>query len=367
MARRRVTQADLARYAGVSRSLVSRVLQGLDKVSEDKRQRVLAAVQELGYVDNGLATALAGNRRSRLVGFLPQELSNALFVEVYDSLRAELRGHGFQLVIVEGSLDAEEEDARLRQLVSYSPDCVVVAGYAGSTNALTAAVHSIPIVSVTRRISEAGVRSVYSDDRTGAMLATRHLLELGHARIAHLQLPPGIPYEERAAGYMTAMERAGLAPWVITPEAQTRGAAYEAVSALVNGGEIPTALFCGSDHMALGVLDALRDHGVDVPGAVSVVGYDDQPLARLAGLTTVDQGAAEQGRISGAFVRALLEAQDSSQGAGREGGEGDEDVLSQGSQRGLGLGGGAFRTTPVQQVLAPTLSVRSTTAPPRRG
>ena len=151
---RRVTQADLARRAGVFRSCVSRVVRGLDKVSDDKRERILAAARELGYIDNGLATALAGNRRRRLVGFLPQEISNTVFGDVYDSLKAGLGSEGCQLVIVEGSFDPDDEDARLRELVSFALDCIVVAGYAGSTDALAAAVHSIPIVSVTRRVDE---------------------------------------------------------------------------------------------------------------------------------------------------------------------------------------------------------------------
>lgn len=337
MAGRRVTQADVARRAGVSRSLVSRVLQGLDKVNDDKRERVLAAVRELGYIDNGMATALAGNRRGRLVGFFPQEISNALFGEVYDALKAEIEGKGYRLVVVEGSWDAEQEDARLRQLAAYSPDCIVVAGYAGSTDALTAAAHSIPIVSVTRRISETGVRSVYNDDRAGALLATRHLVDLGHKRIVHLQLPPDIPYEERAAGYAAAMTRARLEPEYVTPRSATREAAYEAVRVLCETGKVPTAIFCGSDHMALGAIEALRSAGLSVPDDVSLVGYDDQLVARLVGLTTVRQAANEQGRIAGGFVRALVET----------------DV------------GEAATETPFQQVIAPTLVVRSSSAPPR--
>ncbi|MCL3778312.1 MULTISPECIES: LacI family DNA-binding transcriptional regulator [unclassified Actinomyces] len=349
MAGRRVTQADVARRAGVSRSLVSRVLQGLDKVSDDKRERVLAAVRELGYIDNGMATALAGNRHGRLVGFFPQELSNALFGEVYDALKVGLEGKGYSLVVVEGSWDVEQEDWRLRQLAGYSPDCIVVAGYAGSTDALTAAAHSIPIVSVTRRISQAGVRSVYNDDHAGAMLATRHLVDLGHRRIAHLQLPPDIPYEERAAGYTEAMRRARLAPEYIIPRLATRESAYAAVRVLCEAGDVPTAIFCGSDHMALGAMEALRSAGLSVPDDVSLVGYDDQLMARLVGLTTIHQAASEQGKVAAGFVHALVEAGD----------------IDEAGEDGSGTGEAGRPRTPFQQVIAPTLIVRSSSAPPR--
>lgn len=344
---RRVTQADLARRAGVSRSCVSRVVRGLDKVTDDKRKRVLAAARELGYIDNGFATALAGNRRRRLVGFLPQDLSNAIFDNVYGGLKEVLEPEGYQFVIVEGSMDAAQEDARLRELAALAPDCLVVAGYAGSTDALTAAVHSIPIVSVTRRIQEEGVVSVYNDDHAGAVEATRYLIGLGHRRIAHLQLPPTIPYEERAKGYLDAMRQASLEPWLITPSSQGQDLAYDEVASLFRRCEapaaalttaMPTAILCGSDHMAFGVLEALRDTGVVVPRDISVVGYDDQRAARLVGLTTVDQMAREQGKIAAQFVRSFLAI-------------GDSEVPLDGD----GL---------EHRVLAPSLVVRGTTGPP---
>ena len=318
---RRVTQADLARRAGVSRSCVSRVVRGLDKVSDDKRERVLRAARELGYIDNGMATALAGNRRRNLVGFLPQSISNQVFGQVYDALKAGMSGDGPQFVIVEGSYDREEEDRQLRELVSFGPDCIVVAGYAGSTDALTAAAHSIPIVSVTRRIWETGVVSVFNDDRAGALLATEHLLSLGHRRIAHLQLPPDTPYEQRAAGYVTAMERAGLTPWLVTPDSYRQSDAYRAVRSLYeSGAERPTAIFCGSDHLALGVLDALHEVGVRVPQDVSVMGYDNQPVARLTGLSTVDQRAGYQGQVAAEFVRGFLAEDNQGEGTVPPGG-----------------------------------------------
>lgn len=305
---RRVTQADLASRAGVSRSCVSRVLRGLDKVSDDKRERVQEAARELGYIDNGLATALAGNRRSRLVGFFPQEIANGVFSDVYHGLKSVLEPHGHRLVVVEGDFDAGQEDVRLRELVSLAPDCIVVAGYAGSTEALRASVRSIPIVSVTRRIEQDGVVSVDGDDRAGAAIAVGHLVDLGHTRIAHLRLPASIPYEERADGYVAAMQRAGLEPSIITPRAATPDAAYAAVRGIWAQSDHPTAIFCGSDHMAFGVLAALEDEHVSVPGEVSVIGYDDQLVSRAVGLTTVSQHVVEQGRLAGVLTCALLNA-----------------------------------------------------------
>lgn len=317
--RRRVTQADLAARAGVSRSLVSRVVRGLDKVSDDKRERILAAARELGYIDNGIATALAGNRSHHVIGFLPQALENDVFIEVFEGLKAVLDPELYHLVIVEGAMDPVLEDARLRQLVSYAPDCLVVAGYAGSTDALAAAVHAIPIVSVTRRIELDGVHSVYGDDRHGADEATRYLIGLGHTRIAHLQLPPSIPYEERAEGYADAMREAGLEPWLLTPEQPFREEARAVVGRVLDSADRPTAIFCGSDNMALGALEALQERGLSAPDDLSVVGYDNQHAARLVGLTTIDQDARAQGEYAAHRIRRLLGDEEETASAGEAG------------------------------------------------
>lgn len=349
MAQRRVTQADVAKAAGVSRSLVSRVMRGLDKVSEDKRERINRAAAELGYIDNGLATALAGNRTRQLIGFLPQDLGNDLFTDVFSGMKESLDPEHFDLVVVEGAMDPAREDARLRQLVALGPDAVVLAGYAGSQDALSAAVHALPIVSVTRPIELPGVMSVHGDDLAGARAATEYLLSLGHRRIAHVQLPPSIPYEQRARGYRQAMEEAGLDPWLVTPHVPTADAAAQALAheldaAGERGQQGPTAVLCGSDNMALGVLEELGRRGLRVPGDVSVMGYDDQRAAGLVGLSTVDQGAREQGRIAGQLLQAALS-----------------------SVRGDVPAGGAGAPGPEREarMLVPHLVPRSTTAPLR--
>lgn len=303
--RRYVTQADVARRAGVSRSLASLVLRGSDHVSNDKRERVLQAADELGYLGNHVATSLAGNRDNLLIGFLAQSLSNQLMVEVYENLAAELRAQGHGVVIMEGGYDQSQEDHHLRELVRLRPDGLVVVGYAGSTGALRAAIHSLPVVAVTRQIDLPGVVSVGSDDHLSAELAVDYLVSTGRTDIVHFSLPSDIPYEGRADGFRAAMTKRGLTPRVVEPEFSVEGARRATDELLAAGA--PQAMFCGNDQLALGVLASLAAHGISVPDEVAVVGHDNTPVAQHVGLTSIDQHAATQGRRAADAVVAMVD------------------------------------------------------------
>lgn len=312
--RRYVTQADVARRAGVSRPLVSLVMQGSEHVSDDKRRRVLEAAAELGYLNNGVATSLAGNRTRLVVGFLAQSLANPVFVDVYESLHERLKAMGHSVVVMQGGFDPEEEDDSLRNLVTLRPDGLVVAGYAGSTSALKAAINSLPVVAVTRQIEMDGVSSVYSDDQLSSELAVGHLTDLGHRDIVHLALPADIPYEERADGFREAMVRRGLQGRVIHPELSAPGAAH-AVERLISEDSLPTALFCGNDVLAAGAMGALSAHRLAVPDDISVIGHDNTSIATQIGLTSVDQHAAEQGRIAADVLMRMMNGREIPSGA----------------------------------------------------
>lgn len=331
--RRYVTQADVARAAGVSRPLVSLVMQGSEHVSAEKRQKVLEAAASLGYLNNGIATSLAGNRSHCIIGFLAQSLTNPVFIDVFESLAGHVRERGHRVIVMQGGFDIAEEDRSLRDLVTLRPDGIVLAGYAGSTSALGAAVNSLPVVAVTRKIEMNGVASIYSNDPLGAELAVDHLAGLGHRDIVHLALPADIPYEERAAGFRSAMAQRGLRGRVVFSPVTADGAA-DAITGLIEERRLPTAIFCGNDVQAMGVLNALSQHGLSVPRDVSVVSHDDTVIAAQMGLASVSQNAARQGALAAdVFLRMI--AQDDPQ------------------------------ETPETHCLTPHLVVRGSTSPPR--
>ncbi|VEG74685.1 LacI family DNA-binding transcriptional regulator [Actinomyces slackii] len=326
--RRYVTQADVAREAGVSRPLVSLVMKGSPHVSDDKRQRVLQAAAELGYLGNGLATSLAGNRSHCIIGFLAQALSNPVFVDVHDGLAEELMAAGHRVVVMQGGMDPAQEDRSLRDLVALRPDGVVLAGYAGSTGALRAALHSLPVVCVTRDVPEAGVDSVVGDDDAAAREVTERLIALGHRRIAHVPLPASIPYEDRARSYAATMRDHGLEPLLIPTDqvssASAARAVREAIDASLRAGEpLPTALFCGNDVLALGALDAVRERGLRVPEDISIVGFDDTEIAGRLGLSSVNQHSRELGRLAASILVARIGGGAAEKEAGPGAGEDD--------------------------------------------
>jgi DNA-binding LacI/PurR family transcriptional regulator len=281
-------------------------MQGSPHVTEDKRRRVLQAAESLGYLNNGLASSLAGNRSHHLIGLLAESLSNPIFATVFDRLAEVLRAHEHAVVVMQGSTSAENEDRALRELVTLRPDGLILLGYAGSTSALAAAVHSIPVVSVTRKIEMLGVSSVFGDDDAGGSSATEHLIALGHTDIVHVGLPESIPYEGRATSYRTTMRHHNLVPRIVLPEFSVAGA-RDQVLELRREERLPTAFFCANDVLALGVLDGLRGSGLRVPEDVSVVGYDNTDQGAREGLTSIDQKVDRQATIAAETLSQRLE------------------------------------------------------------
>ena len=300
---RYVTQADIAAEAGVSRPLVSLVLRGAPNVSDEKRERVLAAARRLGYIESRLATDLAGNRSNLLIGYLPQSFGNRVFLDVYEGIASVLQPAGHHVLVMEGSVDPEQEDRNLRELVSFRPDAVILAGYSGSTDTLRAASTTIPFVSVTREMKERNVISVLGDDAAGTRAAVEHLIAAGHIHITHLELPDAMPYETRARTYAETMRAAGLTPHIVPTDITTEGG-YRATCGLLDDGYRPSALFCGSDALALGAWDALTERHLAIPDDIALVGYDNTDIVRRLDITSVDQHTHTQGKIAAEAVLA---------------------------------------------------------------
>ncbi|MGW9114477.1 LacI family DNA-binding transcriptional regulator [Microbacterium sp. NPDC055683] len=301
---RSVTMADVAARAGVSRSLVSLVVRGSPLVSDTRRAAVTAAIDELGYRHNQIASRLAA-KSTRTLGLLLFDLHNPAYADLHDGVVEVAEAAGYEVLLVAGSRDGAREQAVLERLVTLQVDGLMVAGYVGSAADLLRTARGLPVVVANRRIDADGVDSVVSDDAEGATIAVEHLIALGHRRIAHVSSPHGNPYQLRRRGYEAAMRAHGLEPWVVEGDlAATGGRA--AVAAWGEGEALPTAVFAHNDLSAVGAMSALAERGIGVPGDVSLVGYDNTDLSALPsiGLTTLEQHAREQGRMA---VRMLLE------------------------------------------------------------
>lgn len=294
---RPVTQEDVARAVGVSRTLVSFAFRGAPGVSAEMRQTILETARQLGYRHNAAAADLASKRASAIGVFL-LDLRNEVYEDIFQGVR-EAVGEARNRLILGVSHSAGIDMGPVDSLIEARVGIIIAATLLDTDARVRELAAVVPVVNVTRRV--AGVDSVYSDDWAGAQAATEHLLGLGHARIAHVTGPPYEGHEERRRSFVAATHNAGLAPQVVIADDYTQQAAEQAAAVLLKSADRPTAVFAHNDEMALGVREAAYAAGLSIPQDLSLVGYDNSRIAQLHGidLTSVDLRALELGRAAG--------------------------------------------------------------------
>jgi len=293
------TIRDVAARAGVSKSLVSLVINGSPLVRDEKRAAVLAAVEELGFRPSATARHLT-TRRTGAVGVLVTDLRNPWYADALDAVHARLHAAGATMLLGDARLDAAADGRVLHTFVDLRLDGLVLVGSLEPTPAVLDAAQRLPtVVAGARDVDLPGVDISVQHDDAGARLATGHLLALGHRRLAHLAGASGAVMRVREAGFEAAVAAAAGVRGEVVRTAMTEDAGYLAALELLSRPEEdrPTAVFAAADVAALGVLRAAAQCGLRVPEDLSVVGFDDVPLARLPGtaLTTVDASSAAVG------------------------------------------------------------------------
>ena len=303
-----VTLEMVARAAGVSPSTVSRILNGTAAVSAEKQAAVAAAVERLGYSPNPMARGLAGGR-TLSIGVLAQTISSPFYGEALHGIEDELERSGYIPLFVSGHWQEAEERKALDALLSRRVDGVIVLAGRLANSALQDYAKKLPMVVVGRDVKAGRIFSLRFDNRAGALLATRHLIESGHTRIAYIGGDRDHDDAlEREEGYREAHERAGLAvdPALLMAGDYSEASGLLAASRLVDSRAAFTAIFAANDQMAIGASLALYRRGVRVPDDVSLVGFDDLAPAKFAipPLTTVRQSVYEMGSQA---ARAMLD------------------------------------------------------------
>jgi DNA-binding LacI/PurR family transcriptional regulator len=330
---RRPRLDDVAARVGLSPASVSLVLRNAPGPSAATRRRVLEAAAELGYRADKTASLLA-RRRTHLLGVMV-DVRNSFHAELVEYLHEAADQVGYDLVLSTVTRTRDEQRA-VETLLDFRCEALILLGPEAATTHLFALDRHQPVVVVGRRIAAAGLDVVRSADHEGVGLAVDHLVELGHRDIAYVDGGKGTIASDRRRGYRTAMRRHRLGDRVmVVPADHTEESGTRAAQSLLSDNDPPSAVMTFNDRSALGFLDALTRTGVQVPGDMSVVGYDDNPSAQLAhvNLTTVRQDAPQQAERA---VAAAVERLDHG------------------------------RKIPCEVVLAPHLVVRGTTAPPAR-
>lgn len=310
----RITIRDVARLSGVSPATVSRVINGRPEVSEAVRQKVLQVAAEHGYTATRSQPTSAVH--SGLVGVTLPLIHHSYFSEILAGVSEALYENGIPLVLCPTLHEHDREVTLLQRLRYGTTDGAILILPEESHEELDGLrEQGYPFVIVDPRLQpDESVPTVSASHLSGAREATEHLIKLGHRRIAAITGPRGwIATEERLRGYRGALGEAGIAPDpVLHVESDfNHDGGHRATAALLALPKPPTAIFAFNDMLAIGALQAARQHGLRIPEDISVVGFDDTSEASIVHptLTTVRQPLAEMGRLAVAQLVRLLQSQ----------------------------------------------------------
>jgi LacI family transcriptional regulator len=310
-----VTIKDVALHAEVSVTTVSHVVNATRFVSENARQRVNDAISELKYVPSALARSLKNNQ-THTIGMMIPNCTNPFFAELIRGIEDTCFAAGFNVILCNSDDDPHKQRKYIRVLTEKQVDGIIVFSSGGDSE-LSEALREVlmPKILIDREVEHVSADLVELDHEAGAWLATRHLVSLGHRRIATITGPLDLaPARYRRDGYRRAMDEAGLA---VNPTWEVEGGftselGYSAMQRLLALGQMPSAVFASNDLMAIGAICAATAHGLRVPQEISVIGFDDIALATYSSppLTTVAQPKHQLGSLAATLLMERIENPD---------------------------------------------------------
>lgn len=275
------TIKQVSELAGVSQATVSRVMNGSARVSQATREKVDEAMTTLGYTPNAFAQSLASNR-SNTVGLIVSELYGPYYGQLMGGLEQVLRENSKYLLIASSHSDETMEEEAVEFLISRRCDALVMHAERLSDASLDKLAERVPVVCLNRQVASERVCSVHLDNILGGILATRHLVELGHRQIACITGPAWKQDAmDRLIGYRRVMQEAGYAveSRQVTESQFDEGGGRQAAEELLSRFPEMTAIVAGDDDIAIGVIGLLTERGYRVPDDISVIGYDNVPYA----------------------------------------------------------------------------------------
>jgi len=313
----RVSIKDVAQAAGVSHSTVSRALGDSPLVKAETKTHIKRLAQEMGYTPDAIARSLV-TRQTRTVGVVVTTITDPFVAEVVQGIEDTALKNDYSVILASSAAEPDREVAAVEMLRAKRVDSVIV------TSSRVGALYlehleriGVPVVLINNHNEQSGryTFSVSVDNQHGGHLATRHLIEQGHRRIAYVSgTADQSDSAGRLAGYRQALEENGIPfdPALVVPGNGRLDGGERALHALISLDSPPTAVFCYNDMTAIGLLCAARQAGLSVPEDLAVVGFDDVPLASYISppLTTVAQPQRDMGRQAMSMALTLMAADD---------------------------------------------------------
>ena len=307
------TIRDVARIAGVSIGTASKALNANGRLKQETRDKVQTVAREIGYRPNDMAQSLH-RTRSMTVGVISTDSFGRFTLPIFQALEEQFADRGIAIFMCNATDDPERERQHLDQLLGKRIDGLVVTARRADKRPPVGPLPSgLPVIYVFTQADDDSAMSLIPDDEGGARIGVQHLIDTGCTRIAHVTGPLHFEAVQlRHRGYLSAIAQAGLAadPTHYLAGAWSEAWGRDAVARLFDGKESPPdGLFCGNDQIARGCVDALRERGIDIPGQVSVVGFDNWNVMTDASrpqLTSIDMNLSALGHEAGRLLVDMI-------------------------------------------------------------
>ena len=292
-----VTLKDVAKAAGVSYATVSRALSGSPQIGSDTRERIIKLCDEMGYTTNYVARSMV-MKKTDLIGLVVPTIDNAFMSELAFYVEMSARAHGYNVMLCNSGPDLKQEKTVVKLLLGRQVDGILIVPQSSKTyENIRAYTDQVPTVFMSENLRDQPQSYVAADNTRGAYIATKYLYELGHRNILYFGRRHTTTHQLRAEGYMKACQELGLQQQFLDSEYSRSSIAngYEMARDLFSKPIDYTAIFASTDSSALGILRAADERHIDIPGQVSLIGFDNIPSTALPRieLTTIDQPKRE--------------------------------------------------------------------------
>ncbi|WP_082084042.1 LacI family DNA-binding transcriptional regulator [Paenibacillus beijingensis] len=308
------TIKDIAKLAGVSFSTVSRVINNSKPVNEELRKRVLDVIEQTNFRPNAFARGLVKNKSNTLCIILSQ-IRNTVFDEMIDGVYTIAKMYGYEIMLRITEINEDDDFNFMNIFKEKQADGIIIGFLYNPAHLDMIEDCGIPCVLIGQELVSESIPSVHVDNFTASYEAVSYLIQKGHRKIGMIR---GLPQEtetgvKRFQGYQKALNDAGLTirhDWVIPSGLSVRDG-MDAVKKIIDTGENPTAIFCATDRMAIGAMNYLQDIGYEVPGDISIVGFDDIDMCSVTRpkLSTIGYSASEMGMTAARQLIRLIKGE----------------------------------------------------------